>query len=157
MKSNGRIDLLHAPNSLTLMDKPVYTASYSEAMTGNWSPTPLSNAFFSTQNQQVLQNGIRAGVYQLSNKQYVISQQSNQNLLMIMRAMFLEHCQNRPSHLKEQVEELNRYVLEYCIPRIYGEAKGYITYLKDASTLVVPLSNPVHTSLDKTLELKPFF
>ena len=69
MKSNGRIDLLHAPNSLTLMDKPVYTASYSEAMTGNWAPTPLSNAFFSIQNQQVLQNGIRAGVYQLSNKQ----------------------------------------------------------------------------------------
>jgi len=157
MKSNGRIDLLNAPNSLNLMDKPVYTASYAEAMTGNWSPSPLSNAFFSTQNQQVLQNGIRAGVYHLSNKQYVISQQSNQNLLMIMRSMFLEHSQNRPNHLTEQLEELNRYVLDYCIPRIYGEAKGYLTYLKDASTLVVPLSNPVHTSLDKTLELKPFF
>ena len=76
---------------------------------------------------------------------------------MIMRSMFLEHSQNRPTHLTEQLEELNRYVLDYCIPRIYGEAKGYLTYLKDASTLVVPLSNPVHTSLDKTLELKPFF
>jgi len=157
MKSNGRIDLLNAPNSLTLMDKPVYTSSYSEAMTGNWSPSPLSNAFFSTQNQQVIQNGIRAGVYHLSKQQYIISQQSNPNLLMVMRAMFLEHSQNRPTHIKEQIEELNKYVLDYCIPRIYGEAKGYLHYLKDASTLVVPLSNPVHTSLDKTLELKPFF
>jgi len=157
MKSNGRIDLLHAPNSLTLMDKPVYTSSYSEAMTGNWVPSPLSIAYFSKQNQQVLQNGIRAGVYQLSKQQYIISEQSDKNLQMIMRAMFLEHSQNRPNHLKEQIHELNRYVLDYCIPRIYGEARGYLTYLKDASTLVVPLSNPVHTSLDKTLELKPFF
>jgi hypothetical protein len=76
---------------------------------------------------------------------------------MIMRAIFLEHSQNRPTHVREQIEGLNRYVLEYCIPKIYGEAKGYLKYLQDASTLVVPLSNPVHTSLDKTLELKSFF
>jgi hypothetical protein len=76
---------------------------------------------------------------------------------MIMRAMFLEHSQNRPTHLREQIAELNKYVLDYCIPKIYGEAQGYLKYLQDASTLVVPLSNPIHTSLDKTLELKSFF
>jgi hypothetical protein len=158
MISNGRIDILQPPNHLTLYDKkPVYTSSYNDAMTGNWANTPLSNAFFSEQNQQILQNGIRAGVYQHSNGKYLISQQSNSDLKMIMRAMFLEHSENRLSHIVEQIQELNNYVLNYCIPRVFGEAQGYLKYLQDASTLVVPLSAPVHTSLDKTLELKPFF
>jgi hypothetical protein len=158
MKSNGRIDLLQAPNQLSLYDKnPVYTSSYNDAMIGNWSDTPLSKAFFSQENQQILQNGIRAGVYNQSNGKYVISQQSNSDLKMIMRATFLTHSENRLTHIVDQIRELNTYVLDYCIPRIFGEAKGYLKYLQDASTLVVPMSAPVHTSLDKTLELKPFF
>jgi len=158
MISNGRIDLLNAPNQLSLYDKiPTYTSRYDDAMTGNWADTPLSLAFFSSQNQQILQNGIRAGVYKHSKGTYLISQQSNPDLKMIMRAMFLEHSENRLTHLTAQIKELNQYVLNYCIPRIFGEAQGYLKYLQDASTLVVPMSTPIHTSLDKTLELKPFF
>jgi hypothetical protein len=158
MISNGRIDLLNAPNQLSLYDKhPTYTSRYDDAMTGNWADTPLSTAFFSMQNQQIIQNGIRAGVYKKSNGSYVISQQSNPDLKMIMRAMFLEHSENRLTHFTDQIKELNQYVLNYCIPRIYGEAQGYLKYLQDASTLVVPMATPIHTSLDKTLELKPFF
>jgi len=158
MISNGRIDLLNAPNHLSLFDKiPVATSSYHDAMTGNWANTPLSNSFFSRQNQQILQNGIRAGVYKQSKGKYTISEQSDTDLKMVMRAMFLEHSENRLSHIVEQIQELNRYVLDYCIPRVLGEAQGYLKYLHDASTLVVPLSAPIHTSVDKTLELKPFF
>ncbi len=158
MISNGRIDLLQPPNQLSLYDKPQkYTSSYNDAMTGNWADTPLSKAFFSQQNQQILQNGIRAGVYKHSNGKYIISQQSNSELKMIMRAIFLTHSENRLSHVVDQISELNKYVLDYCIPRVFGEATGYLKYLQDASTLVVPMAAPVHTSLDKTLELKPFF
>jgi hypothetical protein len=56
-----------------------------------------------------------------------------------------------------QIRELNEYVLQYCIPRVLGEAQGYLKYIQDASTLVVPLARPIHSSTDKTLELKSFF
>jgi len=157
MKSNGRIDLLHAPNPISLYDKPVYTSSYNDAMTGNWVDTPLSIAFFSRENQQILQNGIRAGVYQMSDNKSIISQQSNPNLKIIMRAIFLEHSKNNYTNIRNQIEILNQHVFKYSIPRIYGETQGYLKYLQDASTLVVPLSNPIYMSPDKTLELKPFF
>ena len=157
MKSNGRIDLLHAPNPISLYDKPVYTSSYNDAMTGNWADTPLSIAFFSQENQQILQNGIRAGVYKMSGNKSIISQQSNSSLKIIMRAIFLEHSKNNYTDIRNQIEVLNQHVLKYSIPRIYGETQGYLKYLQDASTLVVPLSNPISMSLDKTLELKPFF
>jgi hypothetical protein len=117
----------------------------------------LSRAFFSIENQQILQNGIRAGVYQQSSGKYIISQQSITDLKMIMRALFLEHSANRPDHIADQIRELNEYVLNYCIPRVFSEAKGYLKYIQDASTLVVPLARPIHASTDKTLELKSFF
>ena len=157
MKSNGRIDLLHAPNPISLYDKPIYTSSYNDAMIGNWADTPLSIAFFSQENQQILQNGIRAGVYKMSGNKSIISQQSNSNLKIIMRAIFLEHSKNNYTNIRNQIEVLNQHVLKYSIPRIYGETQGYLKYLQDASTLVVPLSNPIYMSPDKTLELKPFF
>ena len=157
MIANGRIDILQPPNPLTLQENPTYTSSFKDAMNGVWADTPLSRAYFSIDNQQILQNGIRAGVYRKSNGKYLISQQSDQDLKMVMRAMFLEHSENRPTHFTEQIRELNGYVLEYCIPRVLGEAKGYLKYIQDASTLVVPLAPPIHTSTDKTLELKSFF
>ena len=41
-------------------------------------------------------------------------------------------------------------VLDHSIPKVYGEAQGYIKYLHDASTLVVPLAAPVcDTQFDK--------
>ena len=157
MIANGRIDILQPPNALTLQETPSHTSSFKDAMNGVWADTPLSRAYFSINNQQILQNGIRAGVYRKSNGKYLIAQQSDQDLKMVMRAMFLEHSENRPTHLTEQIHELNGYVLDYCIPRVLGEAKGYLKYIQDASTLVVPMALPIHSSTDKTLELKSFF
>jgi hypothetical protein len=159
MKSNGRLDLLQPPSTFSLYDKiPVATSSYNDAMTGNWETTPLSKAFFSPENQQILQNGIRAGVHRMSGNKYVIGNQSNSDLKIIMRAKFLEHSMNRPGNIREQIEELNTHVLNYCIPSVFGQAKGYMRYLHDVSTIAVPLASPVLANMsDKTLELKPFF
>jgi hypothetical protein len=126
-------------------------------MNGNWENTLLSRTFFSVENQQILQNGIRAGVYKKSNGTYVVAQQSDTQLKMIMRAIFLEHSKNQPNNITGQIKELNQRVLEFCIPKIYSEAKAYLVYLKDASTLAVPMNAPIHQSTKQTLELKPFF
>jgi hypothetical protein len=158
MKANGRIDILNAPNHLTLYDVPQnHTSTYKDAMRGNWENTLLSQTFFSVQNQQILQNGIRAGVYKESNGKYIISEQSDNELKLIMRGIFLERAENKSTHITEQIRQLNQYVLSFAIPRVLGEVKGYMKYLQDASTLVVPLSHPIQSSIDKTLELKPFF
>lgn len=155
---NGRV-LVQPPNHMALFDRPVQaTSTYTEAMTGNWTNTPLSLAFFSPANQQILQNGIRAGVYNMSACKYVISQQPTNDLKIIMRSIFLQHSLNQPGNVRRQIQKLNQRVLDYLVPQVYREAKGYLTYLRDISTLAVPLATPVNTvAYDKTLELKPFF
>jgi hypothetical protein len=160
MKANGRINLLDAPNPMLLYDQNVSRPpkTFHTAMNGTWEDTPLSCAFFSKENQQIVQNGIRAAVYRLSNNKYVIAEQSYTELTIIMRGLFLQEAKNIPGNYTQQIEELNHKVVAYVAPRLYGEAKGYLTYLKDASTLAIPMAAPVSSvAYDKTLELKPFF
>jgi hypothetical protein len=157
MQANGRVNIITPPNPMVLYDKPRYVSNYADAMNGTWENTLLSRTFFSMENQQIIQNGIREGVYQKSNQSYVIAQQSDTQLKMIMRGIFLEHSTNQPTRIAEQIHDLNTKVLQYCIPKIYSEAKAYLIYLRDASTLAVPMATPIHQSTKQTLELKPFF
>ena len=156
---NGRINLMDAPNHLTLQDRNRTTIStYHEALTGNWESSALSNAYFSTQNQQILQNGIRAGVYRMSGGKFVIAQQPDTDLKMIMRSIYLQYSTNEPGNIPAQIQRLNNAVLNFTVPKIYGEAKGYQQYLHDVSTLAIPMARPVNgAARDKTLEMKPFF
>ena len=164
--SNGRVDIINktqAPdlsNLFAMYDKiPAnQCATFREPTLGQWDETPLSKAYFSKENIQIVQNGIRAGVYQKSNGQYVVAPQDCDSLKIVMRSVFLQHAANQPQNTSGQIEELNKIVLNYCIQQVYGEAQGYMKYVDDVSTLVVPIAHPIQTSnKDRQLELKPWF
>jgi hypothetical protein len=75
-----------------------------------------------------------------------------------MRSVFLQHSANQPTNISNQISQLNKLVLNYCIQQVYSEAQGYIQYINDASTLVVPIAHPVMASQnDRQLELKRWF
>jgi len=161
-KNNGRIDI-KSPNTSALFkmyDKiPAnQCVTYRNATEGLWDATPLSQAFFSLQNIQILQNGIRAGIYKRSNGQYMIGAQDCDSLKIVMRSVFLQHSGNQPNNISQQITELNKIVLNYCIQQIYSEAQGYMKYMDDVSTLVVPIAHPVQASnKDRTIEFKSWF
>ena len=160
--NNGRVNI-KSPNTSALFqmyDKiPAnQCVTFRNATEGLWNETPLSQAFFSRENIQMIQNGIRAGVYHRSNGQYVISPQDCDSLKIVMRSVFLQHSANQPFNIPQQIEELNKIVLNYCIQQVYSEAQGYMKYIDDASTLVVPIAHPVQASnTDRQLEFKSWF
>ena len=160
--SNGRVNILgeNSMNCFKLHDKiPVGGGDtyYKTAMVGNWQNTVLSDLFFSKDNITIIQNGIRAGVYQKSNKRFLIGVQDEDTLKMIMRSIFLQHSKNLPTQITEQISELNHMVLEYAIPQVMGEAVGYVKYKNDASVMYTPMERPTNTKEFKTLEQKPWF
>jgi len=125
---------------------------------GLWDDTQLSKLFFSEKNVNILQNGIRAGVYKESNGQYIIGSQDCDSLKIVMRSVFLQNAANQPANIRGQIEQLNQMVLNYCVPQVFSEAKGYMQYLVDASTMYTPIAHPVLAKeYDKGLELKPWF
>jgi hypothetical protein len=160
--NNGRVDI-KSPNTSTLFqmyDKiPAnQCVTFRNATEGLWTSNSLSDAFFSQQNIQIIQNGIRAGVYHRSNGQYTIGPQDCDSLKIVMRSVFLQNSANQPNNITQQITQLNNIVLEYCIQQVYSEAQGYMKYINDASTLVVPISHPVMgNENDRQLELKPWF
>jgi hypothetical protein len=160
--NNGRIDI-KTPNTSKLFEMydkiPAnQCVTFRNPTEGLWDSNILSDAFFSLQNIQIIQNGIRAGVYKMSNGQYTIGPQDCDSLKIIMRSVFLQHSANQPNNFQQQIEELNKIVLNYCIQQVYSEAQGYMKYIDDASTLVVPISHPVMSSEnDRQLELKSWF
>ena len=69
---NGRVNILTNSNNdiFKLYDRmPVNqkASAYTEALTGNFENSVLSNAFFSAKNIQIIQNGIRAAIYNKTN------------------------------------------------------------------------------------------
>ena len=160
--TNGRIDI-SGPNmnQFDLFDKiPTDTgaSTFHDAMIGNFTESNLSRAYFSKDNIQIIQNGIRAGVYELSNKQYIVGNQNYDTLKIIMRSVFLQSSTNLPNQITQQIQALNDLVVEYCVKQVFSEAQSYITYKKDVSTMYTPIDRPTQPDFNnKTLELKHFF
>ncbi len=160
--TNGRIDIL-TPDTRSLFnmyDKiPAHQCTtYRNPLEGQWDETPLSKAYFSKENIQIIQNGIRAGVYAQSNNQYLIGPQDCDSLKIVMRSIYLQYSANMPGHISNQIESLNQMVLNFCIQQVYSEAKGYMKYLSDASNMYDPIAHPVLAKEnDKELVLKPWF
>lgn len=164
MNINGRVNILQPDHNtqFALWDKIACDSKateYRDALKGNWQDSQLSLLFFSAQNIQLLQNGIRAGVYNMSKGQFVISPQCTETLKIIMRSIFLSYSANKQNEIQGQIAALNKMVLDYCIPQVYSEAQGYLKYLEDASTLCLNnMPRPVQVDVnDMTLSERFWF
>ena len=161
--SNGRVDISKTETPditqlFALYDKiPAnQCVTFRDPTLGQWNETALSKAYFSRENIQIIQNGIRAGVYDKSNGQYTVAPQDCDSLKIIMRSIYLQHSANQSTNISGQIEQLNQIVLDYCIFHVYSEAQSYMKYLYDVSTLAVPLSTPVvESQRDKNNYLMP--
>ena len=127
----------------------------------NISGSRVASLYFSQTNVDALQHGIRYGVYRDSDGRHVIGRQSDVELAVVMRSVYLEHgrnLQDTEELVLQQVRALNKLVLDYCVPRILGEANMYIRYRHDVSTLPVPLPRGelATTKGDRTLVMKDF-
>ena len=161
MESNGRIDLLNLPSGtpLFLQEKVsnVEKTYFSNALKHTLQNSKLYVLFFSVPNVTIIENGIKAAVYKMSNNTHIIDTQDYDQLYIIMRSIFLQYSLNQPDNITKQIEVLNSKVVAYCAPRIYGEVESYIKYKKDSSSLVVPLDMPTYFHKDTSVEFKRFF
>jgi hypothetical protein len=131
---------------------------YRDPLKGDIENTILSRAYFSAANIQIIQNGLKAGVYRRSeDRELIIPNQNIDILKTIMRHMFLQHSDFKPDNVTQQIERLNQIVLDYTVPKVFSEAIGYLKYLEDQSRLVVPLELPQRPDrVYKQLELQPY-
>jgi len=132
-------------------------SNYFDALTGNLEWNVLAQVYFSAENIQIIQNGLRAGVYMMSNKNINVPPQNIDTLKIIMRSIYLQHARHLPEDITGQVESLNKLVLDFAVPSVYNEAIGYMKYTQDQSSLVVPLEHPKNIDREfKQLQPQPW-
>lgn len=129
-----------------------------EALKGMKTTSDVARVYFSASNVEAVHQAIRYSVYVRSCQKHVIGRQSEDELRIIMRSVYLQNAKDLPYEINAQVRELNTIVINYCVGRILSEIDMYMNYTRDISTLPVPLERSENTSVagTKTLEVKRF-
>ena len=113
---------------------------------GNFEKNCVNDLFFSQQNIDALQIGLKNMVANKTNGKHIIHPQSVTELSIIMRSMYLEYGLNLETNIVEQVKDLNQKVLDFAVPRILVDLEQYDKYVQDASKVHVPMERSVNLS-----------
>jgi hypothetical protein len=155
--NNGRVDIMNM-NNLThhkLFDEDNENSyNYTDdAIRNIHSENPVASLFFSDHNTTILQDGIRYSVFSQTTPNQVIERQSHNELLIIMRSIYLQYSRNLPTDVVDQVRTLNSRVIDYAVPTILREMIQFTNYKNDISKLPIPMEQPQNVSSKGTAVL----
>jgi hypothetical protein len=91
----------------------------------------LEETFFSPENMKQINKQLIYMVLKKTNGLYKISDQSSQNLTIVMRYVFIEYARHLPYDISGQIKELNCRVVGEILPNVITNATQRVGYLKD--------------------------
>jgi hypothetical protein len=157
---NGRVDILDdIKGSSKIVKESILSENNVNSISQSLTNTALSLNFFSKININKIQSLIIIGVYSKSNNTHSISKQDEQELLIIMRSIYLQYGKNLPYDINQQIDELNNRVVVWAVENIITNIDQYISYKKTCSTLPMPLERAQLPSQKgtRTLEITSTF
>lgn len=160
--TSEKVDSMESPGShiLTTDDDGLSESNTRYLFKNLYGETLLTSLFFSKLNILNIQNVIKFNVHKETN--YIIDKQSMNELMIIMRAVFLEYSrhpklitpdmrQNEKEILlmkyKMEVSRLNTIVINQVVPNIVSQLQQYIDYLRDASEQPYYMDKPKNVSI----------
>jgi len=160
--TSEKVDSMESPGSyiLTTDDDDLSDSNTRYLFKNLYGETLLTSLFFSKLNILNIQNVIKFNVHKETN--YIIDKQSMNELMIIMRAVFLEYSrhpklitpdmrQNEKEILlmkyKMEVSRLNTIVINQVVPNIVSQLQQYIDYLRDASEQPYYMDKPKNVSI----------
>ena len=117
-----------------------------EALYGIQETSKLNQLFFSKKNLDIIQNMIRYNVFLKTDNKYIIDRQSDVELEIIMRGIYLQYSPNLQTKIKEQIEYLDKLVTDWATAQIIPEVEQYFGYLKEIEYMPVPIDLPLNLS-----------
>ena len=122
----------------------------SQLLKGHICSSELSNQFFSKCNIHHIQELLKQNIYILSNKTHVIGPQSEIELLIIMRHLYLNNAKNKNINIINQINELNDLVIKKCVPFILTKLEQRKEYIKDISSSLKIMEHPKNVNSSST-------
>jgi Family of unknown function (DUF5761) len=111
--------------------------------------SPVAHVFFSPSNLNNIQTQLRIIVKEKTG--YTIGRQDDNELLVIMRAMYVLYAsQQKDGDVEHEVRRLNSLVITQVLPQIGSGIAAYLGYTRDAATMYIPLERPKNMSVKGT-------
>ena len=131
------------------------TSNYERTvLKGGQCDNTLNQLFFSQKNIDIIQNQLRYTVWEKSNKKFVIDKQSETELIIIMRALFLQNAKNLPYDITKQIEDLNQLTVNEILPKALSNIQQYIGYLENKARIPDPLPRSLNVNSAGTKSLR---
>ena len=150
MNKSGRVYLDNTPKAAFELFQSGHNenqVNFGNSIRSIHSESKLSQSYFSRQNVDNLQKQLINNIYKLSHGNYKIGRQSELQLQLIMRSIYLQNAKYLSCNIQRQVNELNTRVISYCVPKIISEIKQFISYKKTVNTLPRPLERSTNLSI----------
>lgn len=106
--------------------------------------TPLNRLFFSPFNISLLQRAIRQDFKDKTG--IAIDKQSENDLIAIMRAEFVNSSGDPYRGVEAQVRMMNGRVLQTARSQIGSGVSQYINFMKDTEIMAIPMDHPESTT-----------
>lgn len=109
--------------------------------------TPVSIKYFSKENTKRIQDQIKIVVNKYFKGKITLDvDQDEQDLLLIMRHIYIEFGYNLPSHINGQVKDLNKRTISYIIPILITNIKQQYKYIQDLHNPITTLDHPINAN-----------
>ena len=123
--------------------------------TGNQQKSKLSDLYFSQANIDYLQNEIIRKVYEKSDGKHRITKQNEDELVIVMKSIFLQNARNSDIDLQYQIDQLNKLVLDYCVDNVYINLLQYVKYIDDITKETQVMDRPINVDIKGSKTLMP--
>jgi hypothetical protein len=156
---NGRVNAMSNVEDYKIKRYIIEASEHqTNIISRNLNCTGVSKVFFSMPNINLLQSGIRNKILNETMGDININRQSDDELKIIMRSIYFQHGKNLPENINEQVLDLNTRVIVWAVPQIITNIKQSRQYIKDISTMPMPLDRSILPSNKgmRTLEITKF-
>jgi len=80
----------------------------------------------------LIQKQLITEVFRRTNGTYLIEKQNEEDLQVVMRSIYFQHARHVPYDIKDQIRELNNFVVDDLVPNVVSEVNAYIGYLERA-------------------------
>lgn len=109
---------------------------------------PVARLFFSKTNIKIIQNNIKQTIAKITCNKFIIQDdQDDSDLLIAMRAIYLQESRFLPEHIKHQVKRLNLKLINYIVPDMITNIKQAYGYQREINQPLHMIDRPMHDNI----------
>jgi hypothetical protein len=138
-RHHNKLFTQHYKDYKLIEENPCHNDIANDIVKNIQETNPLAQAFFSKCNLDHLQDLIIKIIFKRSRGQWTISRQSDNELLTVMRSLYLQKAQHLEDVIGE-VADLNKQVLLDVVPRISSKIEQNLGYQRDRGATYDPFT-----------------